>query len=135
MFTYRSTRFLVIACASLLLAACATSHVLVGSPRPAIAPDQVKIYLHAPAKYEEIALLDTSSRASLAFTAQGKADKVVERLKIEAAKLGANGILLQGMADRSAGSLGTGFGSATVSGGSLLAYSVGSSAELYQKAA
>jgi hypothetical protein len=46
------------------LAGCVSSHVLVGTPRPPISPEQVKVYLHPPAKYEEIALLDTSSRAS-----------------------------------------------------------------------
>src|ERR1700690_4463536 len=73
------------------LAGCATSHVLIGRARPPISADQVQIYLHPPAnKYEEIALLDTSSKNSFSFTAQGKTDAVIGRLKAEAAKLGAN---------------------------------------------
>ena len=68
--------------AVLLLGGCVSSYVLVGRARPAISPDLVQLYLHPPAgKYEEIAILDTSSRDSFSFTAQGKADAVVVRLK------------------------------------------------------
>jgi hypothetical protein len=121
-------------CATALLAACVSSHVLVGTPRAPISPDQVKIYLHPPANYEEIAILDSSSRASLAITAQGKTDKVIERLKAEAAKLGANGILLQGIEDRQGGAIGAGVGSASASGNSATGFGFGSSAAVYQKA-
>lgn len=117
-----------------LLCACVSSHVLVGTPRPPIAPAQVKVYLHPPKKYEEIAVLDTSSRESLAITAQGKTDKVIERLKNEAAKLGANGILLQGIGDQQTGSLGGGVGSASASGNSATGVGVGSSFAITQKA-
>jgi hypothetical protein len=117
-----------------LLCACVSSHVLVGTPRPPIPPAQVKVYLHPPHKYEEIAVLDTSSRDSLALTAQGKTDKVIERLRNEAAKLGANGILLQGIGDQQTGSLGGGVGSASASGNSATGVGVGSSFAITQKA-
>ncbi len=117
-----------------LAAGCVTSHVMVGQARPPISPDQVQIYLHPPAnKYVEIALLDTSSRNSFTFSAQGKTDAVMERLKGEAAKLGANGILLDGVGDQAGGSVGTGFGSATASGHSATAFGIGSSATIFQK--
>jgi hypothetical protein len=112
-----------------VLSACASSHVLVGTPRPPISPDQVKIYLNPPAQYEQIAILNTSSRGSFSFTAQGKTDKVMERLKDEAAELGANGILLQGVGDQQSGSVGTGFGSASGHVGVGFGTSVGT----YQK--
>jgi hypothetical protein len=119
--------------APLLLAAlsgCATSHVMVGQARAPVSPDQVQIYLHPPAnKYVEIALLDTSSRGAFAITAQGKTNVVMDRLKAEAAKLGANGILLEGVGDQAAGSVGTGY--ATASGHS--AFGFGSSATVYHK--
>jgi hypothetical protein len=112
------------------LAGCVTSHVMVGPARTPISPDQVQIYLHPPAnKYVEIALLDTSSRGGFALTAQGKTDVVMERLKAEAAKLGANGILLEGVGDQAAGSVGTGY--ATASGHS--AFGFGSAATVYHK--
>jgi hypothetical protein len=115
------------------LAACVSSHILVGKARTPIPPDQVQLYIHPPMKYEEIAILDTSSRSSLAVTAQGKTNKVIERLKIEAAKLGANGVLLQGVGDQAVGSVGTGFGSATASGNSAIGVGFGSSAAVFQK--
>ena len=91
-----------------LLAGCATSHMMIGNPRPPISPSEVKIYLHPPAQYEEIAVIDTSSKDSWSFTSQGKMDVVVARLKEEAAKLGANGVLLHSEGDQYAGSVSTG---------------------------
>ena len=116
-----------------VLTGCVSSHVLVGTVRPPISPDQVKIYIHPPAKYEEIAILESSSKGSFAITAQGKTNKVVERLKEEAAKLGANGILLQGIGDQQVGAVGTGFASGTASGSSAFGVGFGSSTAVYQK--
>src|SRR5450631_1842038 len=108
------------------LSACATSHVMMGQARPPIAPALVQVYFHPPAaKYEEIAMLDTSSRGGFGFTAQGKTDIVINRLKEEAAKLGANGVLLQGMADQAGGSISTGFGQASMSGNHAYGSGVG----------
>lgn len=88
-----------------LLTGCATSSVVVGKVRPAIAVTAVKVYIRPPAKFEEIALLQTSSEASWAFSEQGKMDAVIKNMKEEAAKLGANGILLSQTGDKSAGSV------------------------------
>jgi hypothetical protein len=112
------------------LMACASSHVLVGTARAPISPDQVKVYMNPPpVQYEQIAILNTSSRASFSFTAQGKTDKVIERLKDEAAKLGANGILLQGIGDQQSGSVGVGAGGAS----GHVGLGFGSSVGTYQK--
>jgi len=125
-------RFMLIA-AMAALAGCVSSHVMIGQARPPIAPDQVKIYWHPPAQYDEIALLDTSSRNSMSFTAQGKTDAVIDRLKEEAAKLGANGVLLQGVGDQSAGSVSTGFAQANASGNSAFASGLGISGNVMIK--
>lgn len=78
-----------------LLSGCASSSsIVVGKTRPAIAVTDVKLYLRAPEKYEEIAMLEASSKASFTVTDQGKTDKMLERMKTEAARLGANGVLL-----------------------------------------
>jgi hypothetical protein len=120
--------------AFMALSGCVSSHVIVGKVRPPISPDLVQIYLHPPAtRYEEIALLDSSSRNSFSFTAQGKTNKVIERLKEEAAKLGANGILLNGVSDQAAGSVGTGFGTATAHGNSATGFGFGSSGTVFVK--
>ncbi len=126
-------RSVLVASLLVILAGCATSHVMVGNARPAISPGQVKIYLHPPEKYEEIAILDTSSQGSFSFTQQGKMDSVVERLKAEAAKLGANGILLESTGDRYGGSVSTGAGTATASGNSAWGVGTGFSAAAFQK--
>ena len=117
-----------------MLDACATSHVMVGQARPPISPALVQVYFHPPAaKYEEIAMLDTSSRGGFGFTAQGKTDVVINRLKGEAAKLGANGILLQGVGDQSGGSISTGFGQASASGTHAYGSGIGLSGNMTQK--
>ena len=90
------------AAASLALAACVTSQVLVGQARAPISPAEVQLYLEPPARrYESIAILDVSSKHAFAFTAEGKAQVVIRRLKEQAAKLGANGVLLEQIADDS----------------------------------
>lgn len=87
-----------------VVAGCATSsNVLVGTKRSPIPVEQVKLYLEAPAAYEQVALLEGSSKNSWSVTDQGKTNKAIERLKAEAAKLGANGILLSGTATSSGG--------------------------------
>jgi hypothetical protein len=116
------------------LVGCVSSHVMIGQARPPISPDQVKIYWHPPAQYDEIALLDTSSRGALALTAQGKTDVVIARLKEEAAKLGANGVLLQGVGDQSAGSVSTGYAQGTATGHSAYASGIGISGNMIIKA-
>jgi len=119
--------------AAILLAGCASSHVLVGTARPPISPDQVKVYLHPPAKYEEIAIIDASSRGSPAFTDQQKMNKVINRLKQEAAAVGASGVLLSDVGDQAVGSVGTGFGSATANGNTAVGTGFGVSAGVFQK--
>jgi len=89
---------------ALALAACATSHLLTGQPRPPIDPAQVRVYFEPPpAGYEEIAVLETAS-GPFTYGEQNKVDAVIANLRVEAAKLGANGVLLQGTADGYGGS-------------------------------
>ena len=77
------------------------SHIIVGETRSPISPSEVKIYLEYPEEYEIIARIDASSEfafrdPSFDFTWQNKMDKIIQRLKIEAAQLGANGIVIEG---------------------------------------
>ena len=91
-------------------------------------------YFHPPAtKYEEIAMLDTSSKGGFGFTAQGKTDIVINRLKEEAAKLGANGVLIQGVGDQPGGSVSTGFGQANAYGNHATAGGIGFSGNVTHK--
>ncbi len=116
-----------------LLAACApSSHVLVGTARPPIAPSQVTIYSHAPQQFEEIAVLNASSKSMFNAGGQRTTDKVVERLKVEAAQLGANGIILEGFDQSQTGSIGTGVGSDSYSRHSSVGVGVGGSFGLFK---
>jgi len=117
-----------------MITGCAAeSHVLIGKARPPISPDQVTIYLHPPAYYEEIAIVDASSRGGFSFTDQQKMNKVIGRLKDEAAGLGANGVLLEGVGEQQAGSVGSGFGSSTANGNSAVGTGFGVSAGVFHK--
>jgi hypothetical protein len=130
----RRSASLALVAAALALGGCVTSHVIVGQVRPPISPDEVRLYLHPPAgHYEEIALLDTSSKHSFSITAQGKTDAVVSRLKGEAAKLGANGILLQEVGDKATGSVGSGVGGAMSGGHGSVGVGLSSSETTYVK--
>jgi uncharacterized protein YbjQ (UPF0145 family) len=118
-----------------ICACAAQSHVIVGKVRPPISPDQVKIYLQPPRAYEQIAVIDASSQGSMAFTQQQKTDKAIARLKEEAAKVGANGILLQASGSQPVGSVGTGLGTATATGHSAYGTGVGISGNIFVQAA
>ena len=84
------------------LGACSSkpSTVMVGEARPAINVNAVKLYLKEPTQYETVALLSVSSDGSWSFGDQ-------------AAKLGANGVLLQATGEKRDSSVyvGTGLGS------------------------
>ena len=80
----------------LAVTACASTHkVMLGAARPAIAPSQVQVYQVPPKRYTEIARIDASSAAG--FGTQGQTNAAIDRLVQEAAKLGANGVLLLGV--------------------------------------
>lgn len=81
------------------------SSVLVGSARPPIDPSGVKLYLDVPKKYEKVALLSADSRNDFA-SQQNLTNAAIDRLKKEAAKVGANGILLNGIGNYQIGSSG-----------------------------
>jgi hypothetical protein len=126
---------LLILLALAALAACTASQsfVLVGTARPPISPAEVKIYSHPPPTFDEIAILNASSNSVFSPGGQSTVDKVIERLKEQAAKLGANGIILEGFSDRETGSLGTGVGSSSASGNSAVGVGVGGSLGIYKK--
>lgn len=123
--TSTSTRLWATLTVLVALGGCATtSHVITGTPRAAIDPGQVTLYSSPPPQYEEIAVIDATSRSSFAFGEQNKMDAVIARLKKAAASLGANGVLLQGTGSDGGGG-GVGFGVGTGIGGGGL--SVGTS--------
>jgi hypothetical protein len=120
--------------AALSLAACATdSVVLTGTARPPISPADVKIYSQPPVAFEEIAVLNTSKSSAFTTGGQKTVDKVIAGLKEQAAKLGANGIILEGFSDSQTGSVGSGVGSSSYSSNSAVGVGVGGSLGIYKK--
>jgi len=77
------------------------SHVIVGETQTPLDYTDVKVYTdYPPDNYEKIAIIEASSDLafkdlSIEFTHQQKTNKSLERLKKEAASLGANGLVIQ----------------------------------------
>jgi hypothetical protein len=86
-----------------ILSGCLSSVLVVGNKRPETDPATIKVYLTPPKHFEQIALVNSDDNGKLSFTKQGKLDTAVKRAKKAAAKLGANGILLNGVGSESVG--------------------------------
>ncbi|MFA5170717.1 MAG: hypothetical protein WC426_04045 [Sulfuriferula sp.] len=90
------------------ISGCAVTNetsLVVGKTRTPTTTDQIKLYTKPPAKYEEIAIV--SADAVHAFMSkQDLMNTSIANLKKEAAKVGANGILLDRIGDFYAGSSG-----------------------------
>ena len=132
--TAASRLFVLAGFAALSLAACASdSVVLTGTARPPISPAEVKIYSRPPPAFEEIAILNASKSSAFTTGGQKTVDKVIADLKEQAAKLGANGIILEGFSDSQTGSVGSGVGSSSYSSNSAVGVGVGGSLGIYRK--
>jgi len=80
----------------LLLNGCAgTSKIMLGTARTPIHPDQVQIYTTPPPGAVDIAQIEVASGPG--FGGQRQTNAALNRLKREAAALGANGIVLIGV--------------------------------------
>ena len=82
-------------CVVIFLVGCATGSgttVVTGEPKGAVDPAIVKLYVEPPITYEVIGLVRAKSASG--WTDQESMDYAVEELKNQAAKLGANGVLL-----------------------------------------
>jgi hypothetical protein len=107
--------------------------VLVGPARPPIAPSLVTVYSQAPPQqFEEIAVLNASAKSLFNAGGLRSTDKVVERLKMEAAQVGANGIILEGFDQTQSGSFGTGVGSDSYSNHGSVSLGVGGSLGIFK---
>ena len=76
-----------------LLAGCATGHAtrLDSTPRPAIAPDSVRVYTtraNIPGAYDEVAIVEADGATATST------DALIRKLREEAGKVGANAIVL-----------------------------------------
>lgn len=97
---------------AVLLASCASaSRIMISDARAPLPVEFVRVYLQPPpSRYIEIALLDASS-GGFTYGAQNRDNAVMDRLRSEAAQLGANGVLIQQMGQLpSNGGVGVGVG-------------------------
>ncbi len=86
--------------AVLMISSCASgSYILTGQKRDPIDATLVKLYTEPPQQYEVIAIVNASSDSG--WTQQGDMDYAVAEIKEQAAKLGANGIILIGTGETS----------------------------------
>lgn len=87
-------RFYTLCLCMLFIGGCAYadgSTIVTGTTRTATDSTLVKIYLEPPSDYEVIGVVDASGTG---WTAQESQDLAIAELKKQAAKLGANGVLL-----------------------------------------
>ncbi|WPE18135.1 hypothetical protein [Candidatus Thioglobus autotrophicus] len=99
---------IMLAIFSINLGGCASGATLVtGMKRTAVEYEIVKIYHAAPSNYEIIASVQASSE--LGFTDQDNLDMALEEVKKQAAKVGANGVILKKLGKESSGSFGNFF--------------------------
>jgi len=107
----RLSRSLFISLLAILMTACASGSVIVtGTKRAPLEPSLVKLYLDPPAKFEVIGIVNASSDAG--WTEQDSVDYAVQELKNQAAKIGANGVLLGATGESTStvvGGYGTGY--------------------------
>jgi hypothetical protein len=69
------------------------SHVMIGQARTPTDPSQVVVYNVAPAHYTTIAQVAADSGATWLLSDSSNADEAMRQLKVEAAKVGANGLI------------------------------------------
>lgn len=74
-----------------------SSHIITGTTHTATAPEQVKLYSDAPATSYDVIGIVSISASNDWKAGQQLLDEAIAALKQEAAKLGANGILIQGV--------------------------------------
>ena len=88
-----------------MLSSCASgSYILTGEKRTPVLPKSVKLYTSPPQEYEVIGIVNASSDSG--WTQQGDMDYAVTELKEQAAKLGANGVILSGTGESSSSTVG-----------------------------
>jgi len=98
----RILRVIIIISSVFILLSCATAKgtiIITGQVRSAISPTEVKIYSNPPTKYETIGLIEASCEVD--STAQKAQDMVIDELKKQAAKVGANGVLITNVGNSS----------------------------------
>jgi len=100
---HRYLSLLLLSISLFIIKACyPVSYIVVGETKSPINHNEVVVYADFPESFEKIAIMESASDLalkdiSILFTDQQKTNKALERLKKEAALLGANGLVIQDM--------------------------------------
>ncbi|MGI2114469.1 hypothetical protein ACRN9G_12855 [Shewanella frigidimarina] len=98
--------------------------IVTGNTRSVIPANEVRLYRSAPENFEEIAIVSASAGHDFKKSST-LMNEAIQRLKEEAAKVGANGVILTNINERDAPSVTTTYGSATATGTGGSAYATG----------
>jgi hypothetical protein len=98
--------------------------IATGNTRSPISPTEVRLYRTAPKNFEEIALVSASAGHDFQKSSS-LMNAAIERVKQEAAKVGANGVILTQINERDAPIVTTSFGQASATGTGGTAYATG----------
>jgi hypothetical protein len=104
-------RWIALVSMLIVCAGCAPDVFLTGTVRPPVPSSDVVIYATAPPNSIQIALLRASTKTLFRPGGPKTETMLVQRLAAKAAKLGANGVILDEFSDEQSLSLGTGVGS------------------------
>jgi hypothetical protein len=89
--------------------------IVTGNARMPISPAEVRLYRSAPENFEEIAIVSASAGHDFQKSSSIM-NSAIARLKEEAAKVGANGVILTEISERDTPTVTTSYGSATATG-------------------
>jgi hypothetical protein len=119
---------------AIALTGCAnSSQIITGVSRAPIPVDQVSIYTYPPAKFEDVAVLKASRKSISTAGGERAIDKVIDVMRLQAANLGANGLLLEGFSDAQSLAVGSGVGSDTYTLNGSVGLGVGGSVGIIKK--
>jgi hypothetical protein len=122
-----------VACGIAVLVACAPTQQLTGRARPPVDPATVVVYSIAPPRFEPIAVIRATTRSLIVAGGAAAIDRVVLRLKEQAAKLGANGVIIDDLDDQESLSLGAGAGSDSYTHNGSISLGFGAFFGLYKR--
>jgi hypothetical protein len=109
--------------------------MLTGAPRSAIPAGAVRVYTQAPQRFEAIADFTASRNSVSAAGGERAIARMIESMRIQAAQLGANGLLLENFSDSPSLQMGTGVGSQAYTHNGSISLGVGGSLGLVKKIA
>jgi hypothetical protein len=123
---------LLVALAAAIVTGCTIMDggaIVTGNTRAPISSAEVRLYRSAPGNFEEIAIVSASAGHDFKKSSS-LMNSAIERLKEEAAKVGANGVILTEIDERDAPSVITSHGTATATGTGGSAYATGNATSI-----